>query len=264
MKPRSVTCTPALSASILLPLGERPTATSTRSQVPDSIAGVAPASAASNDTAMPFFDASTLAALVFRCTATPCFFRRSASGLTRSLSAPGISWSMNSTTVTSLPSARYTVAISRPMMPPPTTSSFFGTSCSSSASVESMMRGSSHGKFGSFTACEPAAMMHCSKRSNCVLPSSPAISSSLGETNLPTPCTVRTLRCLAMPARPLVNWPTTLFCLKSRSLSRSSFGLPKSMPMSAECEASSISAAACSNAFDGMQPTLRQTPPSVA
>ena len=194
----------------------------------------------------------------------PCFFRRSASGFTRSLSAPGISWSMNSTTVTSAPSARYTVAISRPMMPPPTTSSFLGTSASCSASVESITRASSHGKFGSFTACEPAAMMHCSKRSSCVLPSLPTISSSFGETNFATPCTVRTLRCLAMPARPLVNWPTTLSCLKPRSLSRSIFGLPKLMPMSSECDASSINAAACSSALDGMQPTLRQTPPRVS
>ena len=131
---------------------------------------------------MPFFEASTLVALVLRCTATPCFFRRSASGLTRSRSAPGISWSMNSTTVTSLPSARYTVAISRPMMPPPTTSSFFGMSARSSASVESITRGSSQGKPGSFTACEPAAMMHCSKRSSCVLPSSPAISEFVAAT----------------------------------------------------------------------------------
>ena len=36
------------------------------------------------------------------------------------------------------------------------------------------------------------------------------------------------------------------------------------MPMSSECDASSINAAACSSAFDGMQPTLRQTPPRVA
>ena len=170
---------------------------------------------------------------------------------------------MTSTTVTWAPSALYTVAISRPMMPPPTTSSDFGTSASSSASVESITRLSSHGKFGSFTACEPAAMMHCSKRSNWVLPSSPVISSSLAETNLATPCTVRTLRCLAMPARPLVSWPTT-FSLYSRSLSRVIFGLPKAMPSSSACAAWSMISAACSSALDGMQPTLRQTPPRLA
>ncbi len=136
---------------------------------------------------------------------------------------------MNSTTVTWLPSARYTVAISRPMMPPPTTSRVLGTSASSSASVESMTRGSSHGNIGSFTACEPAAMMHCSKRTSVRLPSVPATSISLADTNVPVPATTRTLRCLAMPARPLVSWPTTL-SLYERSLSSAIFGFPKSMP----------------------------------
>ena len=153
--------------------------------------------------------------------ATPCFFKRSASGLTRSRSAPGINWSASSTTVTSLPSARYTVAISRPMMPPPTTSSFFGISASSSASVESITRGSSHGKPGSFTACEPAAMMHCSKRSSCGLavstdrlPFRSAIRTSQ------RPVTTRTLRCLDMPARPLVSWPTTFVLVAAQLVER--------------------------------------------
>ena len=170
---------------------------------------------------------------------------------------------MNSTTVTLLPSALYTVAISRPMMPPPTTSSEPGTSASSSASVESITRLSSHGKFGSFTACEPAAMMHFWKRSSWVLPSGAVISSSLAEMNLPTPCTLRTLRCLAMPARPLVSWLTT-FSLYWRSLSRVMVGLPNSTPKSPAWATSSMTAAACSSALDGMQPTLRQTPPRLA
>ena len=104
MKPRSLTCTPALSASIFFPFGARPTATSTRSQVPEASAGFSPSLAASKLTVMPFFSALTPAAFVLRCTSMPCFFSRSASGLTRSLSAPGISWSMNSTTVTLAPS----------------------------------------------------------------------------------------------------------------------------------------------------------------
>ena len=114
-------------------------------------------------------------------------------------------------------------------MPPPTTNNFFGTSARSSASVESITRLSSHGKNGNFTGCEPAAMMQFAKRSNCVLPSAPAISSSFADTNFAVPCTVRTLRCLAIPARPLVSWPTTL-SLYSRSLSMAIFGLPKSTP----------------------------------
>jgi hypothetical protein len=56
------------------------------------------------------------------------------------------------------PRVEYTVAISRPMMPPPMTSMRFGTWRSSSAPVESTMRGSS-GTKGSFTTAEPAAMI---------------------------------------------------------------------------------------------------------
>ena len=44
-------------------------------------------------------------------------------------------------------------------MPPPMTSIFFGTKRSSSAPVESTMRGS-RGMKGRCTAAEPAAMMH--------------------------------------------------------------------------------------------------------
>ncbi|KAG1304011.1 hypothetical protein G6F62_015750 [Rhizopus arrhizus] len=66
MKPRSVTCTPAFSASIFLPFGERPTATSTRSKVLCASAGAWPSSAASKVTVMPLASAVTPEALVFR------------------------------------------------------------------------------------------------------------------------------------------------------------------------------------------------------
>ena len=49
-------------------------------------------------------------------------------------------------------------------MPPPMISIFFGTLFSSSAPVESTMRGSC-GRNGSFAACEPTAMMALAKRS---------------------------------------------------------------------------------------------------
>jgi hypothetical protein len=52
--------------------------------------------------------------------------------------------------------------------------------------------------------------------------------------------------------------------LVARSLSRSMLGAAKLTPQSPMCCASSITPAMCSSAFDGMQPTLRQTPPSVA
>ncbi len=71
-----------------------------------------------------------------------------------------------------------------------------------------------------------------------------------------------TFRCLARPVRPVVKRPTTLF-FQSRSLDASIFGAPNSMPCAAIACASSMTFAACNSAFDGMQPTLRHTPPSV-
>ena len=49
--------------------------------------------------------------------------------------------------------------------------------------------------------------------------------------------------------------------LKPRNFSRSIAGLPNAMPWAPMASASSITFAACSSAFDGMQPTFRQTPP---
>jgi hypothetical protein len=85
---------------------------------------------------------------------------------------------------------------------------------------------------------------------------------SFGPVNMPEPTTTRTLRIFAIWARPPVSLPTTL-SLCAASLARSTDGAPNDTPMSAKCAASSITAATCSSAFDGMQPTLRQTPPSV-
>ena len=99
---------------------------------------------------------------------------RLVSGVTRSLSAPGISWSISSTTEIRVPSSAYTVAISRPMIPPPSTSSVSGMSARSSAPVESITRGSSCGTNGSATGSEPAAMIAASNDTVDVLPSGAA------------------------------------------------------------------------------------------
>ena len=82
-----------------------------------------------------------------------------------------------------------------------------------------------------------------------------------GDSNLPTPCTTVTLRCLARPASPLVSLPTT-DSFQPRSLSRSNSGLPNWIPKWRISSASVITLAAWSSAFEGMQPTFRQTPPS--
>jgi hypothetical protein len=71
-------------------------------------------------------------------------------------------------------------------MPPPMISMRLGMSPSSSASVESIKRGSSHGKPGNFTACEPAAMMQLSK-DNVLTPSLVSMLSDFGEANFAVP-----------------------------------------------------------------------------
>jgi hypothetical protein len=80
---------------------------------------------------------------------------------------------------------------------------------------------------------------------------------------VPMPRTTVTLRILAIAARPPVSLPTTLF-LWPCSLARSMVGLPKLTPSESKWLTSSITAATCSSALDGMQPTFRQTPPRVA
>ena len=62
---------------------------------------------------------------------------------------------------------------------------------------------------------------------------------------------------------PLVSWPTEVaFCFII--CGRFSFGVT-SMPSSAKSlAAASYISEACSSALDGMQPTFRQVPPSVA
>src|SRR5213076_1785839 len=104
------------------------------------------------------------------------------------------------------------------MMPPPITSIFFGTPLSSSAAVESTMRGSS-GRKGSFAACEPAAMIADAKRT-VLLPSLPSTCRRFLSRKVPTPWTTVTLRIFAIEASPPVSFPTTL-SLNARSLARS-------------------------------------------
>ena len=80
--------------------------------------------------------------------------------------------------------------------------------------------------------------------------------------NVPTPETTVTLRPLASPESPPVSFLTTL-SFQPRSPSMSTSGFANFTPKCPISSASEITLAACSSAFDGMQPTFRQTPPSV-
>ena len=177
------------------------------------------------------------------------------SGLTRSGSQPGISWSSISTTVTREPSASYTAAISSPMIPPPITSSRLGIEASSRAPVESKIRGSS-GSSGRRTDSEPAAMMQFSKE----IVRSPT-SSEFGPRKRASPWTTSTWRCLARASRPPVSFLTT-DSFQPRRPSMSIEGRPNLIPCAAMSSASAIVRAAWSSVLEGMQPTFRQTPPS--
>ncbi len=71
-----------------------------------------------------------------------------------------------------------------------------------------------------------------------------------------------TLRILAIAANPPVSLPTTLVLVLAQPLQVNS-RRRRTDAQPAKCAASSMTAATCSSALDGMQPTFRQTPPSV-
>ena len=78
---------------------------------------------------------------------------------------------------------------------------------------------------------------------------------------MPVPTRVVTLRCLARPVSPPVSRVTTP-SFQPRRASRSMVGEAKASPAWVISLVSAITLAACSSALDGMQPTLRHTPPS--
>ncbi len=146
------------------------------------------------------------------------------------------------------------------MIPPPITSRRSGTSSRSSAPVEVITRSSSSGRLGIVAEREPAAMIAWRKATE-VVPSAVSTSSVWAPVNVPSPVNTWTFLCLARPARPPVSFSTAPD-LKSRTPSRSIDGSPKSRPWAFESAASAMTLAMWSSALEGMQPTLRQTPPS--
>src|SRR5208282_5256377 len=146
------------------------------------------------------------------------------------------------------------------MMPPPRTSMRLGMKLSSRAEVESQMRGS-EGMNPGASGSEPAAMIALLKRTTRA-PSAVSTRNVKGEVNCPSPIATLTLRCLARPVRPVVSRFTTP-SFHPRMAVRSKAGAPKLTPWLANAAASSMTLATCRSALDGMQPTLRHTPPRV-
>ena len=98
----------------------------------------------------------------------------------------------------------------------------------------------------------------------CVLPSLPVTSTLPVPRILPLPLMTSILFFFIRNSTPL-TLPSMPCCLKFIIAGRSSFGAETLTPILAkECPASSNISEAYSSAFDGMQPTLRQVPPSVA
>ena len=111
---------------------------------------------------------------------------------------------------------------------------------------------------------EPVAMTMFLVSTVCALPSLPVTSTLPAPRILPVPLMTSILFFFIRNSTPL-TLPSMPCCLKFIIDGRSSFGAETLTPILAkECAASSNISEACSSAFDGMQPTLRQVPPSVA
>ena len=191
----------------------------------------------------------------------PCFLKILAASLRTSPSMPGRIWSRNSTTVTFAPSRRQTEPSSRPMTPPPITTMWPGTLASSSAPVESTIRSwsiSTPGqrrdrRAGGDDDVLRGVGLAARRRSR----SAPV--------NFAWPLSQVTLFFLNRNSMPPVSPLTASLrpaCIASRSSSTSVALIPHLA--SVPCAASSNSSEAWSRALDGMQPTLRQVPPSVS
>ena len=151
------------------------------------------------------------------------------------------------------------------MIPAPTTTSRLGTSARSSAPVEDTIFFSSMATPGSGVTSEPEAIrMLRAARVSLTAPSSPTTATEPAASMRPAPRNDATLFFLNRNSMPLVVAPTTsplrfIICAKS------SLGAATTMPCAARSwPASSNRWEDCRRALEGMQPTLRQVPPSVA
>mmetsp|Transcript_8134 Transcript_8134/g.20721 ORF Transcript_8134/g.20721 Transcript_8134/m.20721 type:complete len:280 (+) Transcript_8134:513-1352(+) len=188
--------------------GRRPVATSTTSV---SMVSASPPEAGSMVTLTPLSETSVPVTLVFILKLRPCFLRTRSKPLMSSLSMPGQSESMNSTTVTSAPRRLQTEAISRPITPPPTTTMLLGTLSRSSTPVESTMRrlSLSTGQGGSGVGSDPVAMRMFFALTLWLPPPFRETATSLAPMILPQPLTQSTLFFLKRPSIPVQRPSTT-------------------------------------------------------
>ena len=173
--------------------------------------------------------------------------------------------SRNSTTVTSAPSRRQTEPSSSPITPAPTTTRCPGTLSRSSAPVEETIVFSSNSSStpGMPATSDPVAMTMFFASISLVLPSSSATETLPSPSTVPVPRSTSTLFFFIRKATPS-TLDFTVASLCAIIAGRSSFGLPTLTPSFGNVASVSWNISdACSSAFDGMQPMLRQVPPSV-
>ena len=236
--------------------GRRPIETSTTSA---SIVSAAPPFAGSTVSVALPPSTFTPVTLVPSLNSMPCFLKILLASLRTSSSKPGRIWSRNSTQVTLAPSRRQTLPSSSPITPPPITTMWLGHL----RQLERAGRGStifsSISTPGSGVTEEPVAMtmffartvrsptLTVSALSKLAWPFSHSILFFLNRNSMP-------------PVRPLTasrRWAV------HRSRSSSGVTLMPILAIAPPAAASKYSDA-WSSALDGMQPTLRQVPPSVS
>jgi len=164
--------------------------------------------------------------------------------------------------VTSAPSRRHTLPSSSPITPAPITPKRFGTAGKASAPSLSQIVSLSTFTPGRWRAFEPVATMTYFAWTSS--PPTAIVYVSPPFTKRPKPCSHVTLFFLKRYSTPFTIF-VTMDSLRACIFARSSLSPETVMPWSPIwCSSFSYSSDDDSNAFDGMQPTLRQVPPSAS
>ena len=195
----------------------------------------------------------------------PCLASIRWNCFTTSPSMPPRMASRYSTTVTLEPSRAQTEPSSSPITPPPTTTRWPGALSNESAPVDDTITFSSMSTLtpGMPETSEPVAMTMFFASTSSTLPSSPVTETLPPESTLPAPFSQSILFFLNRKATPL-TFDATVASLCAIIFLRLSLGVTSTPSSSKPWPASANISEAWSRAFDGMQPMLRQVPPSVA
>ena len=159
------------------------------------------------------------------------------------------------------PTSVNTDANSQPITPPPITATRSGSWSLRVLWSEVTIRSPSGSKPGIERGAEPVARITLSAETSW-----PSTATTPGRTSRPWPLTIATLRRLSSPESPPTSLSTTPVV---RVATRAQSGVkPPSplgmMPKSAACSAVRSTSAVCSSALAGMQPRLRQVPPTLS